>query len=241
MVNMVVDAGNTRIKVGLYKEKALVEKLLFKHGDEFASYLRQPPAIHHAIVSSVAMHAQEILSYIPAMGKKLAMSAVLPLPLKNLYLTPNTLGVDRIAGACGAFDLFPHRPALVIDTGTCINYEFVDREGSYHGGAISPGLRMRFEAMHKFTSRLPLVEATPDPPLTGNDTETCMQSGVLNGMIAEVDGFVDKYLQIHPDLAVILCGGDYALFENKLKHLIFVAPDLVLGGLNRILLYNVEN
>jgi type III pantothenate kinase len=241
MINIVVDVGNTRIKVGFFRQKALVEKLLFQGTHELFDYLRQISPADHVIISSVAEDSQKILDSIRVKGKKIVMNAALPLPLKNLYATPSSLGVDRIAGACGAFDLFPGRPVLVIDTGTCVNYEFVDGSGNYHGGAISPGLRMRFEAMHKFTARLPLIEADLNPPLTGIDTTSCMQSGVLNGMIAEIDGFTDKYLKIHADLAVILCGGDYAMFENKLKHLIFVAPDLVLGGLNRILLYNVEN
>ncbi len=128
----------------------------------------------------------------------------------------------------------------MVDAGTCINYEFIDKNGHYLGGAISPGVTMRFEAMHKFTARLPLVHLNNNVLMIGNSTETCMQSGVLHGALAEVDGTIEKYIANYPGLVVILCGGDAAIFENRLKHRIFVAPDLILKGLNSILLYNVS-
>ncbi|HEY5825470.1 MAG TPA: type III pantothenate kinase, partial [Cyclobacteriaceae bacterium] len=158
----------------------------------------------------------------------------------NGYATPTTLGVDRIAAVCGALEIYPNGNCLVVDTGTCINYEFIDAKGEYLGGAISPGIHMRLEAMHKFTARLPLVTNNPDAQLIGNSTATCMQSGVTNGVIAEIEGIITRYSHLYPDLGVILSGGDYSLFENKLKPSIFVAPELVLSGLNRILLHNVR-
>lgn len=237
---MVIDAGNTRVKVAYFEGQKQIETLTFNHVDGLDA-TALPGTIHHVIASSVSYPTQDLLKRIEATGSKLELTPLLPLPVTNLYATPATLGVDRIAAACGAWGLLPQRPALVVDVGTCINYEFVDAQGRYHGGAISPGLQMRFQAMHTFTSRLPLVSVALHPPLTGNSTETCMQSGVLNGMVAEIDGLVDRYLNLYPNLGVILCGGDYPLFENQLKHPIFVAPDLVLSGLNRILLHNVEN
>jgi type III pantothenate kinase len=156
-----------------------------------------------------------------------------------VYTTPKTLGVDRIAAVCGALQLFPQRDCLVIDTGTCITYEFLDRNARYHGGSISPGIAMRFEAMHRFTSRLPLVKPEINVPLVGDSTESAMQSGVIQGVRAEVEGIIQKYTDQYPDLKVIICGGDVRFFENHLKQTVFVAPDLVLIGLNLILRHSI--
>ena len=183
------------------------------------------------------MDGNEILSWIKT-SRNFLLTHLLPLPIQIKYKTPKTLGVDRIAAVCGAIDIFPNKDSLVIDAGTAITYDFVDRQGNYEGGAISPGIEMRFEALHTFTERLPLVTKTGDLPLIGSSTETCIRSGVLNGAIAEMEGIIINYKQLYPDLGVVLCGGDSLFFENKLKPTIFAAPDLVLSGLNRILLHN---
>jgi type III pantothenate kinase len=167
------------------------------------------------------------------------LSPALPLPITIQYDTPHTLGVDRIAGACGAKQLFPDVHTLVIDAGTCVTYDFTDSQGIYYGGGISPGLRMRFEALHTFTAKLPLVEPG-QAPLIGTNTETSIQSGVVNGMLAEMDGIIRQYQEKYPLLQVILCGGDGSFFENRLKASIFASPDLVLIGLNSVLIHNVR-
>ena len=147
--------------------------------------------------------------------------------------------MDRIASACGAFQLFPRENTLSIDAGTCITYEFTDADGNYRGGGISPGLNMRFKAVHTFTAKLPLISAKQNAPLVGNTTETSIQSGVINGLIAEIDGIIDRYQREFGAVRVILCGGDTRFFENQLKASIFASPELVLIGLNSILNYNV--
>jgi len=192
------------------------------------------------LVSSVNFDPTEILSWSSSAGKKIILTTSLSLPIKIAYATPQTLGVDRIAAACGASFLYPNEDCLVIDAGTCINYEFLDRNKIYHGGAISPGIFMRFEAMHSFTSKLPLVKSISKSNLIGDSTESCMQSGVMNGVLAEVNGIIKRYKDLYPNIRVILSGGDHSFFENNLKHPIFVAPDLVFDGLNGILLYHVE-
>ena len=238
-MNIVVDYGNTAAKVGIFEDELLREKRHFPDALQLRSYLENNP-VENIMVSSVSYPAQEVLSWAIATGKKFSLSYELPLPIKILYATPQTLGVDRIAAVCGAIGIFPNHPCLVIDAGTCINYEFIDDKENYHGGGISPGIAMRFEAMHTFTSRLPLVNPTQDAPLIGDSTETCMQSGVINGMRAEMEGIIQQYLDNYPGTRVILCGGDASFFENHVKHSIFVEPDLVLQGLNGILKYNVN-
>jgi type III pantothenate kinase len=238
-MNLVVDSGNTRIKVGLFKDRELIKKESFLDLTNLKNFIGAT-RVDHILVSSVNHDPAEILSWSSTTGKKISLTSSLPLPIRVAYQTPHTLGVDRLAAVCGAQDLFPDRNCLVIDAGTCINYELLDEKSVYHGGAISPGISMRFEAMHTFTARLPLVSAEENIGLTGNTTETCLQSGVMNGVLAEVTGFIKQYQDLYPDLTVIMCGGDYPFFENRVKPAIFVAPELVLMGLNRILRYHVE-
>ncbi len=161
------------------------------------------------------------------------------LPINKNYETPETLGSDRIAGAVGANFLFPNQNCLIIDMGTAIKYDYVSADGTFQGGIISPGKRIRFEALHTFTKRLPLVEATEIPDLIGKSTITCIQSGVVNGIIAEVNGMIENYKNLG-DCQVILCGGDAPFFESRIKKPTFANSNLVLIGLNRILQYNVE-
>ena len=236
-MNLVVDFGNTNAKVGIFNGKALLEKHTFTSEEEVKVFLNSVHA-DHVLVSSVRTFSQPVGEW-PHADRIVTLHAGLPLPIKSLYATPSTLGVDRIAAACGAHVLFPGVNALVIDAGSCITYEFIDAKAQYHGGAISPGLQMRFQAVHTFTAKLPLVKPAA-APLTGNSTETCIQSGVVNGMVAEIDGLISQYQAQYPDLKVILCGGDAGFFENKLKASIFASPDLVLLGLNSILIYNVS-
>lgn len=238
-MNLIVDYGNSRIKAGIFEQDELVDSRSFADDEELKSWLAGKK-FDHAIVSSVNRPSERIMDLIPVDGKKLVMSNDLHVPVNNQYATPATLGVDRLAAACGAMVIKPRQNCLVIDLGTCINYELVDAQGNYLGGGISPGVTMRFEAMHTFTARLPLVKPGQAVGLIGNSTETCMQSGVMLGIVSEIEGMIARYKNIYPSLGVILCGGDAPFFENSLKQSIFVAPNLVLIGLNRILLYNVS-
>jgi type III pantothenate kinase len=236
IMNLVIDSGNTRFKAATFNGDSLKEKYSFLDKEELKDFLRHH-TFDHSIASSVSVDGNEILSWINS-SRKFLLTHLLPLPIQIKYKTPKTLGVDRIAAACGAIDIFANRDALVIDAGTCITYDYVDRMKNYEGGAISPGIEMRFEALHTFTERLPLVAKNGDSPLTGNSTETSIRSGVLNGIVAEMEGIINEYKHLYPELGVVLCGGDSFFFENKVKPTIFAAPDLVLSGLNRILRHN---
>ncbi len=237
-MNLVVDYGNSSAKVAIFDHLKLIEKYTFTVMDELQLFLQQSHA-ENLMISSVHTDAEKISSWAVHAKQKFILTHKLPLPVTILYSTPHTLGVDRIAGVCGAFQLFPDHNSLVIDMGTCITYDLIDSEGNYHGGGISPGLMIRFKAVHTFTARLPLVKPTDNPELVGNSTETSIQSGVVNGLLAEIDGIIDRYHKKYADLKVILCGGDAPFFENKLKDSIFASPDLVLFGLNSVLIHNV--
>lgn len=237
-MNVVVDYGNSSAKVAIFNEHELKEKHTFMQADELKNFLSTSSA-ENIIISSVNTQAETVSQW-SAAEKKFILSHILPLPVIIRYATPHTLGVDRIAGSCGALQLFPGKNTLVIDAGTCITYDFTDSNRQYYGGAISPGLKMRFQAVHTFTARLPLVNPTENPELIGNSTETSIQSGIVHGTVSEMDGIIDRYRQKYPDLQVILCGGDGPFFENKLKASIFASPDLVLIGLNSVLIHNVR-
>lgn len=237
-MNIVIDYGNTSAKVGIFDHYTLKEKLVFQSAEELKNFLQNFSA-DYGIISSVSIPSEQIATWINA-SKVFILSLALPLPVQNLYATPQTLGMDRLAAVCGARQMFPYKDVLVMDAGTCITYEFLDAAGNYHGGGIAPGLSMRLQAMHQLTARLPLVSVVENPPLIGNSTETCLQSGTIWGMCCEMEGMIQAFLVKFKGLQVILCGGDARFFENKLKAPIFAVPELVLSGLNSILIHNVN-
>jgi type III pantothenate kinase len=239
-MNVAIDYGNSSAKVGVFDERNLVEHRVFPHPEELRQYLQNFLG-ECLIISSVSMEAAEVASWATNVNKHFILTSSLPLPVTSRYATPKTLGVDRIAAVCGAQSMFPGAASLTIDAGTCITYDILDGQANYLGGGISPGLRMRFQAVHAFTKRLPLIEPSGNAPLIGNSTETCIQSGVENGLMAEIDGIVAQYGHQYPNLKVILTGGDARFFENKLKAPIFAVPELVLSGLNSILIHNARS
>lgn len=239
-MNLVIDYGNSSAKVGIFDHRLLADKYSFNNRQDLQDFLKNFSG-ESLIISSVNEDAQVISAWATGVGRKFVLSPSLPLPIKVQYSSKETLGVDRIAAVCGAYDEHRGSDCLVIDAGTCITYEFLTKDGIYKGGAISPGLRMRFKAMNAFTARLPLVEPDIAAELTGDSTVRCMQSGVFFGIIGEMEGMIARYAEKYPEIKVILCGGDTPFFENKLKASIFASPELVLGGLNSILLHNAHS
>jgi type III pantothenate kinase len=239
IMNLIIDYGNSSAKVGIFQHQALVSRMVFSAHEELRHFVQNFSG-QGIIISSVSRDAAEIAGWATHFKSVVILDQHLPLPIRNNYSTPHTLGVDRIAAVCGAKALFPDQNCLVIDSGTCVTYEFVDASGVYHGGAISPGLKMRFSALNQLTARLPLVEPVESPELIGVSTTGCIQSGVVIGLIEEMNGVIRRYEEKFEKLQVILCGGDTPFFENQLKASIFASPELVLSGLNSILIYNVN-
>lgn len=239
MRSIAIDIGNTGGKYGVFEQDALVSQGFFKEEEGLPQEVTSQ-TFDHAIIASVSGSAAQIKAGLSVSGSIIELSGQTALPISNAYQTPQTLGADRIAGAIAANYFFPGRNCLVIDAGTAITYDFVDAQGCYQGGGIAPGIQMKFKALHNFTRRLPLVqEINTDFPLIGKTTQESLQSGVLGGTVAEVDGIIRAYQQESDHLVVILCGGDAGFFESNVKHTIFVIPELVLIGLQRILRHNV--
>lgn len=237
MTNAAIDFGNTRIKIGFFENDKLVEIFRTSDFEEVKSLLIQKD-IEKCIAVSVSYSESEILEKLNFVKNLYFFNAKTPLPIKNNYATPETLGLDRLAASVGANALFPKENILIIDLGTAIKYDFVSENGSFEGGIISPGRRMRFMALNTFTKKLPLLDSTDIPDLIGNSTESCMTSGVMNGIVAELNGIIEEYIK-NLKIRIIICGGDAPHFETKIKYPTFAAPNLVLEGLNRILQYNV--
>jgi type III pantothenate kinase len=239
-LNLIIDIGNTIAKVALFEGTEPVESLSLPNGtlEGLGAFCANRP-IERGIVATVVDLDEQALARLEALPFPLLwLNHHTPLPITNLYETPQTLGYDRIAAAVGAHEQFPHHNLLVIDAGTCITYEFVDASGRYQGGNISPGMQMRFKALHQFTGRLPLIESEGRLLPMGRDTDTAIRAGVLKGMEYEISGYIAAMKLKYPDLLIFLTGGDGFSFDSSIKSIIFADRFLVSKGLNRILNYN---
>lgn len=240
LMNLAIDLGNTFAKTGVFIGGKLQE---LQKGLDYPTLLAYVESIKpkHIVISTVSYSEEQLKADFGKYDPELVLlQPTTSVPIQKLYDTPHTLGADRVAAAVGATVLFPQQNCVVIDLGTCNTYDLVDAEANFHGGIISPGMAMRFKAMHTFTQRLPLIEPEGFPELVGKSTAKAMQSGVINGLLAEIDGFIEQYKALLTKINVILCGGDATFFANRIKSPNFVEPALVLIGLNRILEHNVE-
>jgi len=231
-----IDSGNTSSYVGVFRHGA-IEKTYEKTSylELIELVLELDPA--HIIVGSVNIPLSDFSRDLPV-SKLFLLDHHTPLPFRNLYETPATLGLDRMALSAGAWAEFPNRNILVIDAGSCITYDFVNEKGEYLGGGISPGLQLRLNSLHDYTANLPLVDLKENPPLIGSSTEDSILSGIVHGTLAEITGIIDLYKKEFKDIQVIFSGGNVKFFESKLKDRIFALPNLVLKGLYSIFSYN---
>lgn len=238
MRNLVIDIGNTRIKSALFEGEILLEESRFENIVDSLNHW-QNLQFDFVLVSSVKQQKEELDQIFPF--DFIFLNSKTPSPLTNGYATPESLGLDRLAAAVGAWKMAGKGPVMAIDLGTCITYELVDPTGVYLGGAISPGVLMRARAMHQFTAKLPLLdELEKSPSAWGDQTIACMQAGIFHGVKGEIEEFIKAYSLKFPEIKVFICGGDAQSFESIAKDHIFVVPNLVLYGLNAILNHNVE-
>jgi type III pantothenate kinase len=241
-LNLIIDIGNTRVKAALFKENQLFELRIFDSVSELLSDLSFIKQAQNAIIGSVVEDLTLFNSALNSVIPTLTFTHQTKIPLLNLYHSASTLGSDRLAAAVGANMLYPSKDVLVIDAGTCIKYNFINSKNEYLGGAISPGLKMRFKSLEHFTSKLPLIELDENfDELIGRNTQNSILSGVLNGSIAEIDGLINDYVIQFPEIICILTGGDTEFLAKRLKNSIFTHQNLVLKGLNDILNYNLED
>ena len=244
-MKLIFDIGNTLTKLAVFDKDEIISSQTAENVSKqlLSSLFADFPKIDAAIISSVKNLDDRLTNYLSNLVKLVVLDHNIQLPYMNKYETQTTLGRDRIAAVAGAIILLPYENTLVIDAGTCITYDVVTAEKIYLGGGISPGIKMRFEAMHTFTGKLPLIE--PEQyhhiELIGNTTKDSILSGVQNGVLEEVDGIINSYKNQFSGLKVIVTGGNYKYFDKYLKNNIFAAPNLVLIGLKKILDFNEEN
>jgi len=241
-MNIIIDIGNSRIKIAVFNGRELIHNEIFtsKMFIENTITIIEKYQCENAIISSVGSLKKSDLKVLNSKINLIKLNSDTKIPFKNNYATPKTLGVDRIALVSSAVSSFPDKNVLIIDAGTCITYDFIDMEGCYYGGAIAPGILMRYKALNNFTKKLPLLELSNSYNLIGNSTETCIHSGVILGVINEIDSAVNQYKEKIEDLTVVLTGGDLNFLANKLKNSIFANPNFLLEGLNTILTYNLN-
>ncbi len=241
-MNLIVDVGNTLSKVAVFQQDELIEKYVIeiKEISEKIKEIFTRTRVGAVIVSKVSAAEFSLPQNLRKNTRILTLGPKTKLPFENLYATPLTLGDDRKALVAAAVKKYPQENVLVIDAGTCITYDLKNKKDQYLGGAISPGLKMRFKALNTFTANLPLVDSPEIKDLIGDSTLTSINSGVVNGTLREIDGVIEEYKERYPDLITIITGGDAQFLSINLKNSIFANSNFLLEGLNHILEFNIS-
>jgi|UniRef100_UPI00404B0975 type III pantothenate kinase len=242
-MNLIIDVGNTFVKFAVFQDAMLVEKTVASldvFDKSFKKILKSYPNLQKCIISSVGKLENHQKDLVTSSLETIILGPDIKLPFNNLYKTPKTLGVDRVALVCASVQQFPDKNCLIIDAGTCITYDFITKDNDYLGGAISPGIRLRYQTLHNLTANLPLLETVMPDDIIGNSTSNAIHSGVINGILKEIDGLIADYQNKCSDLTVILTGGDANFLSKQLKSSIFANSNFLLEGLNFILEHNTH-
>lgn len=239
-MNLVLDIGNTRRKMGLFNGAQLIEAQLATDWtpEHWLRYCNQA-GVRNVMIAQVTEPDEALVAALKERTYFLELTEHTPLPFENKYTTPKTLGKDRLAAVAGAQALMPQQHCLVIDCGTCIKYDVMTSSSEYLGGNIAPGALMRTKAMHTFTARLPEVNRAIPEHFIGNSTETALQNGAFRGAVLEMEGFIGLFKAQFDPLKLFLTGGDAAFFKPFLQAPnLSIEPNLTLYGLNNILTFN---
>lgn len=241
---LTIDVGNTRIKAAVFEGDTNLESFVFDKIElekKIKKILEKFETITYLVVSSVGdVEKQSFLAFEDEVKVHFVSHEDI-FPFINNYGTPKTLGIDRMVLAAGATLLYPNQNRLVIDAGTCITYDFVDENNVYQGGAIAPGFRLRYESLHQFTAKLPLLTLQSPESYVGKSTSESIHSGVVNGLVYEIDGFIDEYKADGSKIIIILTGGDAVFLAKRLKNTIFANSNFLLESLNQTFQYKIKN
>lgn len=242
-MNLIIDVGNTLLKLAVFKADTILHKKTCIKQDflvTLSEINKSYPEINQCLLSSVGSFTEHQFSKLKLHYRVEVLTHDTPVPFINLYTTPQSLGVDRIALVSAAAKQYSNRNVLIIDAGSCITYDFLNSKNEYLGGAISPGITMRYNALHNFTAKLPQLDPTPAKKLIGDGTNSSIHSGIVNGVLYEIDGFIEDYKNKYDDLTTILTGGDTHFLRDSLKSDIFANSNFLLEGLNYILEHNKD-
>ena len=240
---LAIDVGNTKIKVAVFELDTIIQKEDFTNEtllEGLIFFLKKYKNCNKSIISSVSNVSDEVISLLQNNTKLHVLSHESKFPFENKYETPLTLGMDRKVIVSGAVLNFPNQNCLIIDAGSCITYDFVDANKNYFGGAISPGIQMRYKTLNHFTAKLPKLETKLPESIIGNSTNESIHSGVVNGVLYEIEGFINDYLREKKYLTIILTGGDALFLAKRLKNPIFANSNFLLESLNVLYQYNIQ-
>ena len=241
---LTIDIGNTKVKYAVFETNTIIETSAFQYIDlqiSIQNILKKHKEISVIVCSSVGNTENETSNFT---GISIPIYYIIRekvFPFQNNYASPNTLGIDRMVLAAGATILYPKVNKLVIDAGTCITYDFIDENNIYHGGAISPGMRLRYESMHNFTANLPLLTLEEPEKIIGNTTNQSLHSGVVNGVRFEIEGYIKELKTKNKKFIIILTGGDAIFLAKPFKNTIFANSNFLLESLNLIYQYSNQN
>jgi len=241
---LAVDVGNTRIKAAVFEGSTLLESFVFDKTaleKSIQNILKKYKNTAHLVIASVSDVEKQVFNSFKDSINIHFVSHEDAFPFVNCYETPQTLGVDRMVLASGATLQFPQQNRLVIDAGTCVTYDFIDENNNYLGGAISPGLRLRYEALHNYTAKLPLLTLENPKQFTAKSTSESIHSGVVNGLVYEIDGFINQYKEQYSNFIIILTGGDTDFLAKRLKNTIFANSNFLLESLNQTFQFKIKN
>ena len=238
-MKLILDIGNTTTKAAIFSQKELINEIRLEELNlsDIESFVGSNK-ITSSIISCVNNEKKEMINEISKVYNSFLFTYKSQIPINSLYSTPETLGLDRVAGVVGASILFPGKDILVFDLGTCLTIDYIDSKKQYYGGRISPGIKMRYDALHHFTNQLPKLSYTENLDLLGTDTNSSIHSGIQRGFMNEISSTISYYKKENPDIIVVVTGGDSFFLDREFKSGIFVDPFLVLKGLNEILDYN---
>jgi type III pantothenate kinase len=240
-MHLVIDIGNTQIKAAVFEQNTLLKKEIIAYKDwqiSLKKVLKNFSEISILVVASVGKLEKSDFLTLDSGLNVYFITRESKFPFNNLYASPSTLGIDRMILASGAVLQFPKKNRLVIDAGTCITYDFIDSNDNYLGGAISPGIRLRYESLHNYTAKLPLLKKEKPIEIVGNSTTQSIHSGVINGISFEIEGFINSVLDKNDNFIIILTGGDAVFLAERLKNTIFANPNFLLESLNQTFQYN---
>ncbi len=237
---LTIDVGNTRIKSAVFKYNTIIETAFFSNKNfqsEIENILNLNNKIKVLVVASVGKLEKEAFELFSNRVYVCFISRESTFPFQNNYATQSTLGIDRMVLSAGAVFQFPKKNRLIIDAGTCLTYDFVDENDVYQGGAISPGIRLRYEVMHNYTAKLPLLTLQEPQSLIGNTTNQSLHSGVVNGLTFEIEGYIEAVRGKNENFIIILTGGDANFLAKRLKNTIFANSNFLLESLNNLYQY----
>lgn len=243
-MNLAIDIGNTRTKVAVYENDIILNIEIFeqinfrKKIQNLISDSVQKPNI---ILTSVKFFSKDDEKWLSEISNLTIIDSKTPLPFINKYSTPETLGIDRRVLASGGVLKFPIQNRLIIDAGTCITYDFVNSDNEYLGGAISPGINLKYKSLNDYTDKLPLLSLNEEHTIIGNSTNNAIHSGVINATLLEIDGFINSYINEFQNLTIILTGGDADFLAKRLKNTIFANPNFLLESLIMLYRYIIDH